>query len=123
MRAAGPCWAVLGRACNAFSGIKTVNKPVWYWFDESGNLARILNYDPGNDFQIAIFGAYYLVDFPAFKRLASSTLVDVYRLCSTASPASAPSKMGTLVDVLSAMAAPPSRTQTRCTLQQIQRLI
>jgi hypothetical protein len=117
-------WAVRGRNCDAFSGMKTPNKPIWYWFDEAGNLSRILNYDACNEFEIAIFGAYFLADFPTFNRLASSTLTDIYALCSqSSSPAQAPSKMVSLLDILGAMAAPPSGTQTRCTLREIQRLI
>ena len=117
-------WAVLGRSCDAFSGRRKAAAGTWYWFDASGNLSRIMNFDPSNDFQIAIFGAYYLVDFPTFRQVASSNLSDIHRLCSgTGGLAQAPSPMLTLCDILLAMASPPSGAQTPCTLRQMQRLL
>src|SRR5262249_46805036 len=116
-------WALLGRPCDAFSGRRNARAGTWYWFDATGALSRIMNYDPSNDFQIAIFGAYYLVDFPTFRQVASSNLTDVHRPCSRAAISQAPSPMLTLCDILTAMASPPSGTQTPCTLQQIQTLI
>jgi hypothetical protein len=117
-------WRVLGRPCDAFSGHRNATGGTWYWLNASGKLSRIMNYDPCNDFQIAIFGAYYLVDFPTFRQVASSNLSDVYRACpGTSGALQSPSPMLTLCDILMAMASPPSGTQMSCTLQQIRRLI
>jgi hypothetical protein len=117
-------WAVLGRPCDAFSGRRNAEAASWYWVNASGTLSRIMNYDPSNDFHIAIFGAYYLVDFPTFRQVRSSNLFEVHTLCSkTIDVTQAPSPMLTLCDILTAMASPPFGAQTLCTLQQIQRLI
>jgi hypothetical protein len=119
-------WNVLGRPRDAFSAALNDTQPAtWYWFDSgSDRLARIMNITTENDFQVAVLGAYYLVDFPSFRRLPSSNLGQVHEFCSrSAMPAPANSPMLTLPDILSAMGAPPSGSQTRCTLQQIQALI
>jgi hypothetical protein len=118
-------WNVLGRLRDAFSARRDAKVGTWYWFDSgTDNPARIMNIDGGNDFQIAVLGAYYLADLPTFRGLSSSTLADVYKLCSTAtSLPTPPSPMLTLSDILNAMAAPPAGSQMQCTLNQIQALI
>jgi hypothetical protein len=80
-------WNVLGRSRDSFSAAATVKQPAtWYWFNSgTDRLARIMNIatqDTENDFKVAVLGAYYLVDFPGFRRLSSSTLNRVYEYCS-----------------------------------------
>src|SRR5262249_41863366 len=118
-------WDVLGRPCDAFSGRKTAQAGTWYWFDsKSANLARIMNVDPRNDFQVAVLGAYYFVDVPSLRTLASSTVSDAYKVCLRATKVPRPaSPMVTLTDILDAMAAPPSGGQVPCTSNQIGALI
>ena len=122
-------WNVLGRSRDSFSAAITEKQPAtWYWFNSGTNrLARIMNIatdSTENDFKVAVLGAYYLVDFPGFRRLSSSTLGRVHEFCSrSAQRATAGSPMLTLADILSAMGAPPSGSQIKCTLRQIQALI
>ena len=119
-------WNVLGRPRDAFSGaINDTQAATWYWFNSGvDRLARIMNIRTENDFQVAVLGAYYLVDFPSFRHLSSSTLGRVHQFCSrSVKPASVNSRMLTLPDILTAMGAPPSGSQIKCTLRQIQALI
>jgi hypothetical protein len=83
-----------------------------------------MNVDNGNDFQIAVLGAYYFVDMPGVRKLASSNLADVYKVCLQAEVgASVSSPMVTLSDILSAMSSPPSGSQIKCSLHQIQAML
>jgi hypothetical protein len=111
-------WNVLAQLRDAFSASKNAKAGTWYWFNSGTHkLARIMNVDGGNNFQIAVLGAYYLVDLRRFRRLSSSPLAGLYRLCSTArSVMTPPSPMLTLSDILSAMAAPPAvrKVRARC---------
>lgn len=130
-------WKVQNRACNAFSasrgtrpnpnnpGSTIPNAATFLWFDSAtGALARLMNVDAGNDFGLAILGAYYIVDFPSFKELTSSNLSKVYSLCAQAKAvAAAANPLLTLRDILSVMASPPSGSQISCTVAQIQSLI
>jgi hypothetical protein len=119
-------WSVLGRTRAAFSAaLNDRQAATWYWFDSGADrLARIMNIRLDNDFQVAVLGAYYLVDFPSFRRLSSSNLGRVHEFCSrSATHATAGSRMLTLPDILTAMGAPPSGSQAKCTLQEIQALI
>jgi hypothetical protein len=118
-------WEIYGRACDAFAGRSHATAGTWYWFDAgSGDLARIMNIDPANDFQVPILGAYYLVDIPQLRTLSTSNLADVYRLCAQASPPAAPPwSIVTLPEILAAMAAAPAGASSPCTLQQIQALV
>jgi hypothetical protein len=119
-------WNVLSRPRDAFSAALDDERPAtWYWFDSgSERLARIMNIRTDNDYRVAVLGAYYLVDFPSFRRLASSNLGRVHAYCaSSATHVPAVSSMVTLRAILAAMAAPPSGSQIKCTLQQIQALI
>ena len=119
-------WNVLGRSRDAFSAaLNDKQAATWYWFDSGADrLARIMNIRTENDFQVAVLGAYYLVDFPSFRRLPSSTLGRLHEFCSrSATRATAGNGMLTLQDILTAMGAPPSGSQIKCTLQQIQALI
>src|SRR5262249_52993029 len=117
-------WQIRGRSCDVFSGGRHADGGTWCWFDaKSGALARIMNIQPANDFQIPIIGAYYLVDLPAPTRPSASNLQDVHKLCVQAVPLAAPSlPIITLPEILAAMASPPTRRQTHCTLNQIQSL-
>src|ERR1700738_1001802 len=58
-------WNVLGRSRDAFSAaLNDKQAATWYWFDSGADrLARIMNIRTENDFQVAVLGAYYLVDF------------------------------------------------------------
>ena len=117
---------MLGRSRDAFSAaLNDKQAATWYWFNSGADrLARIMNIRTENDFQVAVLGAYYLVDFPSFRRLPSSTLGRLHEFCSrSATRATAGSDMLTLQDILTAMGAPPSGSQIKCTLQQIQALI
>ena len=118
-------WNVLGRLRDAFSANRKGKSGTWYWFDSgTDKLARIMNVDGGNNFQIAVLGAYYLVDLQRFRRHSSSLLADVYGLCLTArSVMMPPSPMLTLSDILNAMASSPCGSQTPCTMRQIQKVI
>jgi hypothetical protein len=131
-------WRVQGRPCNAFSarrgthpdsnnpGNAVPNAATVLWFDAGSNRpTRLMNIDHGNDFRIAILGAYYIVDLPSFTSLTSSTLGEVYKLCSqrAGTTSAPPSPMVTLADVLAAMARPPGGSQVSCTISQIQALI
>ena len=119
-------WNVLGRSRDAFSAaLNDEQAATWYWFDSGTNrLARIMNIRTENDFRVAVLGAYYLVDFPSFRRLRSSNLGRVHEFClRSATPTAVSSDMLTLADILSAMGTPPSGSQIKCTLQQIQVLI
>ena len=120
-------WNVLGRSRDAFSAaLNDEQAATWYWFDSgTDRLARIMNIRTENDFKVAVLGAYYLVDFPSFRRLRSSNLGRVHEFClRSATPATVDSSgMLTLADILSAMSSPPSGSQIKCTLQQIQVLI
>jgi hypothetical protein len=122
-------WNVLGRSRDSFSAAITDKQfATWYWFDSGTNrLARIMNIateNTENDFKVAVLGAYYLVDFPSFRRLSSSTLGRVYEFCSrSAMRVTGGNPMLTLADILSAMGAPPSGSQIKCTMRQIQALI
>jgi hypothetical protein len=123
-------WEIYGRACDAFAGRSHAKAGTWYWFDAaSKDLARIMNIDPANDFQVPILGAYYQVDIPHLSTLATSNLADVYRLCAQASspgapapPAAPPWSIATLPEILAAMAAAPAGASSPCTLPQIQAL-
>ena len=120
-------WNVLGRSRDAFSAaLNDEQAATWYWFDSGTNrLARIMNIRTENDFRVAVLGAYYLVDFPSFRRLRSSNLGRVHEFClRSATPATVDSSgMLILANILSAMSTPPSGSQIKCTLQQIQVLI
>ena len=118
-------WKVLGRSRDSFSARRNAKAGTWYWFDAgSNNLARIMNVDSRNDFQIAVLGAHYLADLTAVEQPASSMLGEVHKLCTQATVGPGPvSPMVTLPDLLNAMAAPPSGSQVRCTVNQIQALI
>jgi len=71
-----------------------------------------------------VVGAYYLIHFSSVRRLRSSNLGEVYKICSrTTNNSKAPSPMVTLSDILTAMGAPPSGSQVKCTWKQIQMLI
>jgi hypothetical protein len=126
-------WDVLGRSRDSFSSAIAEKRPAtWYWFNSgTDHLARIMNIatetkelHTENDFKVAVLGAYYLVDFPSFRRRSSSTLSRVHEFCSRlAEPAIADNPMVTLEDILRAMGAPPSGAQIKCTLPQIQALV
>jgi hypothetical protein len=118
-------WNVLGVLREAFSARRKEEAGTWFWFNSGTHkLARIMNVDGGNNFQIPVLGAYYLVDLRYFRRISSSQLADVYRICSTAKGIMRPpSPMLTLSDILSAMAASPCGSQTPCTMRQIQKII
>src|SRR5262249_4243172 len=88
-------WKVQGRSCNAFSASRGMhpdpgnpgnaipNAATVLWFDARSNSpTRLMNIDRGNDFRIAILGAYYIVDLPSFRSLGSSNLAEVYRFCT-----------------------------------------
>ena len=66
-------WKVLGRPRDAFSAALDDQKAAtWYWFDSgTDRLARIMNIRTSNDYQVAVLGAYYFVDFPSFRRFPS----------------------------------------------------
>jgi hypothetical protein len=117
-------WELYGRACDAFAGrsrVKTAG--TWYWFDAaSKDLARIMNIDPANDFQVPILGAYYLVDIPHVSTLSTSNLADIYRLCPQDPPAPRAGLIVTMPEILAAMAVAPAGACVPCTLQQIQAL-
>jgi hypothetical protein len=118
-------WNVPVRLRDAFSANRDGKAGTWYWFDSgTDKLARIMNVDGGNSFQIAVLGAYYLVDLQGLRRHSSSLLADVYKLCLTArSVMMPPSPMLTLSDILNAMASSPCGSQTPCTMRQIQKVI
>ena len=117
---------MLDQPRDAFSAtVNNTQAATWYWFDSGTDRpARIMNITRMNDFRVAVLGAYYLVDFPSFRRLSSSTLGRVHEYCSrSAQRETIDSPMLTLSDILNAMGMPPSGSQIKCTLQQIQKLI
>jgi hypothetical protein len=117
-------WKVHGISRNAFSSRKRAEAGTWYWFDPgSGVPARIMNVDQRNDFQIAMLGAYYFVDFMHVDRMSSSNLEEAYRRCSKKTTVQPPSSMVKLDDILATMTAPPAGSQIQCTPKQIQSLI
>jgi len=117
-------WKIGKRLANAFAARNTAQFGTWYWFAGSGVLTRVMNVDKANDFRVAVVGAYYLIHFPSVRRLRSSNLGEVYKICSqTTNNSKAPSPMVTLSDILTAMGAPPSGSQVKCTWTQIQMLI
>jgi len=119
-------WKMLGRTRDVFSGaLNDTQAATWYWFDSGADrLARIMNIRAKNDYHVAVLGAYYLVDFPNFRRLPSSNLGRVHEFCfRSATHATPTSPMLTLPDILTTMGAPPSGSQTKCTLEEIQALI
>jgi hypothetical protein len=117
-------WQICGRACDAFSGRRQAPAGTWCWCDtQTGDLARIMSIDPGNDFRVPILGAYFLVDLPAITKPAASNLREVRQCCAQAAPPSAPAPpILTLSELLAAMASPPTGGQMPCTWDQIQSL-
>jgi hypothetical protein len=121
-------WELYGRACDAFAGRGHAKAGTWYWFDAASkelartDLARIMNIDPANDFQVPILGAYYLVDIPHLSTPSTSNLADVYRLCTQDAPPARSALIVTLPEILAAMASAPAGACVPCTLQQIQAL-
>jgi hypothetical protein len=115
-------WNVVLKDCANFVAAKLPNQAgTWYTFDSQQSPLRIMNVNAGNDYSVALLGAYYLANFCTFSAEASTTLSQAWLWCTAnAKATAAPSPMLTLADLQNAMAAPPSGKQMSCTLRDIQ---
>lgn len=100
-------WRVIGKQCNAFAGKRKAKASTWWWREAASDQPRrIMNIENGNDFGVAILGAYYFVDFVDFQ-LASTSLPEIVAKLPSNTNVAVRSAMRTATDIIAAMDSAP----------------